>query len=651
MRKMMTISSECSDKPRKTRRGEMIVQVAKEMAADFDNTHFGDVWAYAIQQFVEYQNPHFLNFMEHFERAPVGIEEFIDSRDFIAATEIKLWPEVRKAIIEINQNWYKGERNGATFEALLMGATRTGKTEIAKITTLYHLYLLTCMKFPQLIYGLPKSTSIVFVIQAAKPHVTKKVVYMPMRKMVEHMPYFRRHVRMDRLIESEMYFPEKNIRIVPGGSDADTVLGEAVVGAVIDEINFMNIVQKSKRAEVSSGRVGIFDQAASIHSTISRRKRGTFQFQGQLIGVICTSSSTRYKGDFTDKRKEQVEEHNERGVYLFDKPQYEVQPLERYCGETFRLLVGNNVLSETRVLRDGEKPIEGALILDVPIEYEKEFLKNPNDALRDVCGISDSTISPFIRRRHKITECVMRGHEEGLKSFLVKDNVVLGFDDMPIVKKGHYCKDPSRPRFVHIDLAITGDRCAVAMVRFDGLHDITRGEGDLMVTEQLPTGSVEMCCTIEPDGQNEIIIAEVRAWVKQLKDIYGYPIKIVTYDGFQSVESRQQWKKQGMRTGLVTVDRTSGPYKLFRDALYDTRVKMYDQPILLDEIFNLEYDAVKDKVDHPPTGGKDAADAVCGAFTTMLNRRASWTSAAMDDKHLQEQERYDPGDRYDGDRA
>lgn len=637
-------------KRKRTRRSEMMLRAAEEMAGGFDNSHFGEMWAYAIRKQVEDGNSYFLKFMEHFERAPVGIEEFIDSRQFIASTEIKLWPKVREAIIDINKYWYRGEQDGATFEAVLMGATRTGKTEISKITTLYHLYLLTCMKHPQLIYGLPKATSIVFVIQAAKPHVTKKVVYMPMRKMVEQMPYFQRHARLDKLIESEMYFPEKNIRVVPGGSDADTVLGEAVIGAIIDEINFMNIVQKSKRAEVTSGRAGIFDQAANIHSTIMRRKRGTFSFQGQLVGVICTSSSTRYKGDFTDKRKAQVTDHQEKGVFIYDKPQYEVQPPERFCGETFQLLVGNDVLTETRVLRDGEKAMQGALVLDVPVEYKNDFLRAPNDALRDVCGISDSTIAPFMRRRHKITECIMAGQEDGLESFLVKDNVVLGIDSMPIVKRGHYCRNPSRPRFVHIDLSVTGDRCAVAMVRFDGLMEVTRGEGDLQVVEELPTGSVEMCCTIEPDGQNEIIIAEVRAWVKQLKDVYGYPIKIVTYDGFQSVESRQQWRKQGMRTGLVTVDRTSGPYKLLRDAIYDARLKMYDQPILLNELFDLEYDAVKDKVDHPPTGGKDAADAVCGAYNTMLNRRASWTSAAMDDRHLQEQDRYDPGDRFVGDR-
>lgn len=640
------MSSEVSRRKPTTRKQEMLLRVAREQAAHFKNKMWGDMWAFAIEQFVEQGNPYFLKGLEHFERAPVGIEEFLDSKKFIAATEIKLWPAVRKAIVDINKYWYKGERCGAIFEALLMGATRTGKTEISKITTLYHLYLLSCMKHPQLMYGLPKTTSIVFVIQAAKPNVTKKVVYMPMRKMVECMPYFVKHLRLEKMIESEMYFPDKNLRIVPGGSDADTVLGEAVVGAVIDEINFMNVVQKSKKAEVSTGRVGVYDQAESIHSTIRRRKRGTFSYQGQLIGVICTSSSTRYKNDFTDKRKQQALETNEQGVFIYDKPQYDVQPPERFCGETFRLLVGNDVLSETRILRDGETPMEGALILNVPIEYEHDFITKPNDSLRDICGISDSTISPFIRRRHKITECVMAGQEDGLESFLIKDNVVLGIDTLPIIKRGHYCKNPSRPRYVHIDLSVTGDRCSVAMLRFDGVVDVERTVG---VTEVLPTCSVEMICTIEPDGQNEIIIAEIRAWVKQLKDIYGYPIKIVTYDGFQSVESRQQWRKVGMRTGLVSVDRSSAPYKNLRDALYDARVKMYDQPILQGELFNLEFDAVKDKVDHPVTGSKDAADALCGAYNTLLTRRASWTAAALDDKHLQ-QDRYSVADRFDSER-
>lgn len=986
----------------------MLVRNAYEAIETCENKMFGEMYATALERKVYHGDTHLFEFMKHLTHAPVSIEEFLDSPEFLGSTDITLWPEVRKAIVAINKDWWKGP-NIAVNEAVLMGSTGSGKSEISKITQLYHLYLLSCIDVPQALYGLPKTTSIVIAIMAAKPHVTKKVLYAPLRHLVEHMPYFQKHLRPNKLVESEMIFDEKNIRVVPGGSDADSILGEAIIGGIIDEINFMNVVLKSKKAEVTTGRAGMYDQAQTIHSAMTRRKKGRFIHQGPQIGVICTSSSTRYKGDFTDKRKQQVSQNKEKGVFIYDKPQYEVWPQERYCGEKFRLLVGNDIVSDTRILIGDEKVPEGSLVLDIPIEYLSEFQRDPHSALRDICGISTSSISPFFKRRFKIYEAIDLGNEIGLESFLNKDNVVLGVDDMPQIKFGHYCANPSRPRYVHIDLSITGDRCVaegqpvllaegryvpiekvkvgdsvvthrgtheevtrtfdngvkpvldvsiygwhenlkatathkvwavrrasvsyadgrlvkpsdkmffgrsakaakkrysytpefvelgdlrpgdflvtprkqnlnvsnicgvpltyetgyiaglfaaegsfylhhgteyvqfslpkdevlirknleeylreyfgvgirickdkksngitlrtqksddlvsfllaavgeyshrkhldcahvgsrmfqagvahgyvdgdgcvgysefgdptcfkvktvseqmaksfywllvsngftpslgetqahidsngvhhrtcyhvslagsssmtafatwsaasidvpcsrimavqdyllspimeitdggecrvfdltvgdthsyivgntavhncgIGMVRFDGMVDVERSNG---IIEKLPLATVELACSIQPDANNEIQFAEVRTWVKQLRDMYGYPIKAVTYDGIFSTESIQQWRKQGMKTGHVSVDKTSVPYKQLRDTFNDGRLRMFGQDVLVNELFELEYDETKDKIDHPPTGSKDVADAVCGAYYSMLQRRGSWVSAAMDDE-------------------
>lgn len=528
---------------------------------------------------------------------------------------------------------------------LLGDFTVTHNTEISKLTTLYHLYLLSCIDNPQAYYGLPKATSIVFPIMAAKPHVTKKVIYDPLRHMVENIPYFQKHLRPSKLVESEMIFEEKNIRVTPAGVDADSILGEAVVGGVIDEINFMNVVLRSKRAEVTTGRAGVYDQAQTIHSSMTRRVKGRFTKPGPKIGIVCTSSSTRYRGDFTDKRKQQVIDHKERGVYIYDKAQYEVKPQENFCGERFRLLVGNDILNDVRILEDGDTYPEGARVLSIPVEYESEFRRDPHSALRDICGISTSSISPFIQRRFKIYEAITAGEEEGLASILIKDNVILGVDGMPIVKFNHYCTDPSKPRYVHVDLSKTGDRCGIAMLRYDGLTTTTRSNGAI---ESLPVATIEVACSIEPDSNNEIDFAEVRTWIKQLRDIYGYPIKAVTYDGIFSIESIQQWRKLGMKTGNISVDRTSAPYKNLRDAYNDNRIRMFQQDVLVNELFELEYDDDKDKVDHPVNGSKDVADAVCGAYYSLLTRRSSWVN--IPEQGGQGSDRPDGGDRYDEDR-
>lgn len=636
-----------SSAPARARQEKAFLAEVKAMSQEMENRAFGQMYYAAVERKLDGDSALF-DFMAQLERTPVDIETFIDSTEFLGATDIKLWPEVRQAIIDINGEWWQGADRSkgqmAYDGATLCGATSTGKSSIAIVSVLFHAYLLSCLTNPQGVYGLPKPTSIVFAIMAAKPHVMKKVVYMPMRKFLESMPYFQKHMMPDKLIESEMYFPEKNIRIVPAGGDEDAILGEAIIMGVVDEINFCNVVLRSKKAEVTSGRAGMYDQAEQIHSTMVRRKKGRFISKGPMIGLVIGSSSTRYKGDFTDKRKKLVAEGKLKSEYVYDRRQFDVWPKDRYSGKTFRLMIGDDAQHDTRILLDDETAPPNAWIENVPEEYREDFTTKPYDALRDVLGISNNALAPFIKSRYKIHECVEAGRAMGLESFLTRDHVILGEHGMPRVKDNHYCQNPSRPRYVHIDLSRNADRCGIAMIRFEGMRQCKRGNG---MTELLPVAVVELSCSIQPDANNEIDVAEIRAFVKHLKTKYGYPIKGVSYDGVDSRESIQQWRKDGMRAVMVSVDRTSIPYKQVRDALYDTRLLLLDDDDVTSEFLDLEYDEKKDKIDHTVVGRKDVADAITGAYTNLLERKSTWSAAMADDGAFAQDQRAVFDERFD----
>lgn len=542
-----------TEKGNLTAKTRQVIAAARAASATFQNPLFADMYVHAIAEQAVNGNGAFLRFLKHLREPPVSIETFLDSEDFMGSTDLKLWPEVRKAIVEINRFWWKGVQGGAYDQAVLAGATASGKTEIAKCTIAYHLHILGCMNSPQKYWNLPEATSIVFLIQAAKPNVTKNVVYLPLRQYIATMPWFRRHMRFDRLIEAEMLFPQHNVRISQGGSDTDAMLGEAVIGGLTDEINFMNVVQRSKRAALGTGREGSYDQAQAVFDTVTRRKEGRFMSSGPSVGVLVFASSTRYKGDFTDRRIEQIRTRRIRGSYIYNKARYEARPWEGvYCGEVFRLQVANNAAMDIRVLGDTEKAAPGGEILEIPIEHREVFLSDPHGALRDIVGRSMGAINPFIRQQTKVLACVQAGTDSGLTSFLHKDNIVLAYEGLPLPIKGHRCPSPSKPRYVHVDLSRNGDRCAVAMLRCDGIEYKDRATGD---AEPLPVVSVEMCVTFEPDHANEIDIAEVRSWIKLLKTHYGYPIKAVTYDGFDCISvDTDVWTGSGLlRAGDVRV--------------------------------------------------------------------------------------------------
>lgn len=609
---------------RRTAKEIKVLNAAQQAASTLENSALAGLYVYALERKTKYNDTTYLDFMKELEQAPVSIETFLDSEDFIGATDLTLWPAVREAIININKDWWRGP-SYAVREAVLTGGLGIGKSEIGRVTTLYHLHILGCLKVPQRLYSLPQSTSIVFTVQSAKPHVTKKVLYAPLRAYVETMPWFNRHLRPNKLIESEMYFEQKNIRVVPVGSDADAILGEAIIGAIVDEMNFMSVVENSKKsAEMAGGRAGRYDQAQSIYDTVTRRRKSRFIYTGPYIGVILCCSSTRYRNDFTSRRIQYVQENNEKGVYIYNKAQYEAKPPETFCGDVFRVSVENDAATDIRILEDSEPVYSAATnVVEVPVEYLEDFRKDAIGALRDIVGMSVNSVNPFFRNRIKLGQAVEKGEESGLRSILVRDNVNLSDHGMPRVKKDKHCKDPAKPRYVHIDLSVTGDRCGIAMVRYDGMVDVSRETGE---REELPLCSVEIACSIQPDHNEEIDVYEVRTWVQQLKSIYGYPIRSVTYDSFGSLESRQQWKRQGMMTGHVSVDRTTVPYRQFRDAIYDGRILLYNNPDLLQELYDLEHDEKKDKVDHPSVTGasKDIADAVCAAYHVLLTRSSSW---------------------------
>lgn len=534
-------------------------------------------------------------------------------------------PDGHKYCFTVGSSMLVLRRNGIIFVT-----GNTGKTEITKVTMAYHLHILGCMKKPQTYWNLPSSTSIVFPIQAAKNHVVKRLIYTPLRKMIEAMPWFLKHMRPDKLVESEMYFVEKNVRVFMGNADDDAILGEAVIGCAVDEINFMVIVEKSKKAAVG-GRSGKFDQARQIYTALSSRKKGRFTSRGVAIGVLMIGSSTKYKGDFTDQRIKEVHATKEEGVYIYRKAQYEVQPKEKYCGETFNVVIANDVDGQTRMLKEGEKPKRGAHVLKVPIEMKDDFEKDVYRAIRDYCGVADNSISPFIKDRSKIQDAVDRFIAAGNQTILVKSVVDLATEGMPQVRVGVKCKDKHKPRYIHIDLSLNGDPCGISMVRFDGMvNEIRDG-----VVERLPKATVEMSATIKPSNVAELDLATVRAWASKFRTQYGYPVRAITYDQFQSVESRQQLKKQGVRTGRISVDESVQPYVDFKDALYSDRLDLNPNDALIEELSTLEYDAVHEKIDHPVEGSKDTADSACGAYKVLLSRAATWMVDGGEEVHVE----------------
>ena len=267
-------------------------------------------------------------------------------------------------------------------------------------------------------------------------------------------------------------------------------------------------------------------------------------------------------------------------------------------------------------VREGLVDVDRPNILQVPSEYLSDFKRNPEKALRDLAGIPPAVADPFISYTHKIVECRERWEEE------FGELVVLDED-------GRFHREfraqDSIPRWVHIDIGFAdgGDAAGIAMGHVRRTVEVD--------DELKPYIVFDALIQKRAVAGHEIMIEDLRQIVYQLSGHYGFNIRGVSLDGFQSTDSMQQFRKRYRRVDYVSIDKEKLPYYDLKDAIYEDRLAFprymvrsrSDETRLvelaIDEISQLT-DAGK-KIDHTSTSTKDLADAMAGVVTSLMGDR------------------------------
>jgi len=313
------------------------------------------------------------------------------------------------------------------------------------------------------------------------------------------------------------------------------------------------------------------DSAEEIYNAVQRRIRSRFLDAGLLMMI----SSPRHRGDFLERKLEEAEQSP--GVYASRKAIWEVKPAGCYCGETFEC--------------DG---------IEVPVEYRPEFKRNRQRAMRDLAARPSEAFAPFFPDAQVLARAV----DEDLEA--------------PICAGGELSPtfQPSErwPRYVHVDLGLRRDACGIAMAHCEGSP--RDGQG--------PTVVVDLMHRIVPPEGGEVQFSQVRELIVTLAR-RGFEIAQVSYDGYQSADSRQILRRQGLSVKLVSVDRTLEAYETLKEVLSAGRLRWYRYQPVIDECMGLEMVRGR-KVDHRRGGSKDVADAVAGAVSEAVR---NWGGGAM----------------------
>ncbi len=541
---------------------------------------------------------------DNFRCEPVGLEEFMFEPFYLGQSREEIWPEVFKELIELNSGKY--------IEAILTGAIGTAKTTIALVTQAYQLYLLSCYKNPHRVLGIKRSDEILFIFQNLSEKTAKVVDYARFKSMLDHSKYFTSAFPYDGNVESYLKFPYR-IECRPVSGKMTATIGQNVYSGLIDEVNFMEIIDRSKRMHDA----GTYDQAESLYNSISTRRKSRFMVEGHLPGILCIVSSRNYPGQFTDKkeyeRKIDIQTNGKSSIYLYDKRVWDLRP-DRFSGPTFNVFSGNESVKPRLLGKDETMPSHlQDLVHAVPVEYKEDFARDIYQAIRDILGISTLAKFPYIHDVSAIADCMDRPLR-----VLSSDTTDFTDDKIRVFKKRFSM--PDSPRFVHVDLAVSSDSAGICMGHVPEFVLIERGD----VSEVLPFFHIDFCLEIRPPKGDEIPFYKIRELIYLIRD-RGLSVKWITFDSYQSKDSQQILRQRGFLTGEQSIDRTTVPYDIAKTALLDRRVSMPKCDKLRTELTRLEKDQSKVKIDHPMNGSKDMSDALAGVIYGLTMRRETWT--------------------------
>jgi len=509
------------------------------------------------------------------------------------------------------------------------GGIGSGKTFTASIGICRVLYEISCMRDPHAGFGLAKDTNISFLALSVNESLAQKVVFENLVVKLKASAYFNEQFPF-ATSKTELRFPH-NVWVAPRATTATSALGLNVIGALIDEAAFLG---------TSKTAAGEIDKADTIYHAILRRMKSRFERQGKLPGMLFLVSSKTSDDDFTARRIQQS--LNDPSVYVTDYTVWQTKPDAYYNQKRFWVLCGNSELG-SRILEDNEDPEklrptlpEGVVLLDVPIDFRKDFERDLESAIRDIGGISSSSLRPYIQRREKIKEAIDPGLSHPFSTAVYdmskggtfmwsrmvgeRRERIMGYGDRPILRP---LLNPAANRHIHVDLGLKHDAAALCMAHVSGHKDvIRRSEDGREYVEKAPVYTVDCMLRIVPPTGGEIVFGDIRHLIYDLI-AHGYTVTCVSYDSWQSTDGLQILGQRGINAEMISVDTSPEPYDTLKTALYENRVRLYHDEHLFKELVALEEHTkgVNRKIDHPKKGSKDQSDSLAGVVFTLSQQR------------------------------
>ena len=538
----------------------------------------------------------FLWLREHpeFEQRPASILEFISS-DYLNI-ENNVRPTLKQILIDIFGLVTNTDRIALYERGIFTGGIGVGKTTLASIVIPYMTHWVLCLKDPQKYFNLMPGSRIAFMQMSTSEAQAKEVVFGDIKARIDNSPWFRNNYPYNPAFKNQFRFEQKDVWIIPGDSAETTFEGYNILGGILDEADSHKITKNK-------------DYADQGYTTIHGRVTSRFQDRGFLLVVGQMKKSSGFAAKIYRNMRQDPK------AYTSLLTIWESMGWDKYLNpdgsrnsffyDTQRYEFTTYALAELQGFPEH--------ILEVPRVYERDFLNSPQKALRDLAGRPPAVNSPLFHDPSRITES--RNHYISRYGTFIPVDSRNHFDDGLIARN-------SVPRIGHIDIAYSpdGDALGLALAH---VSEMIKVDG-----ERKPFIVFDLVMRIQAPPGREIFLADIRQIIYDLMTNRKFRIKKISTAGFQSTEMRQQLQRRRILTEVISADRSTLPYFDLHDAIVEDRVAIppymvpesLADPSLIDIVYR-ELSQLQDegmKIDHPPDGSKDVADAIACTVSSIM---------------------------------
>ena len=535
---------------------------------------------------------------EIYEEIPVDIDTFLEDPNYLGGTTNRgkaIYPAWRIAMREIFADPYKYTT------IVLTGCIGSGKSTIAVFIALYMLYNLLCLKDPHAYFGIEATqNNIMFIFNNLTLSKAFKGVMGTFMGHCLKSPWFMARGRVIGDV-NKTFLPNKRVRF-DIASEEYHVTSTDCFCFIFDEAN--DVLHNTANYQDSMAMQILNAANQRIRSRFRAKDRSTFF--GKSIVISSKQSEMAFLEQYTQDMLSKDPEH----TYVFDKPQWEVIPIE-LSGKIFNVAYGNKN-AKSRIMSPDESieqtKEQGYKVLSVPIEYKKDFEDNLNRALTEVAGVSVSYIDKFFSR-----EYIMLAVDHSRINPFSQDILIIGLKDDKAYKD--YFDPKKIPAewqteniYMHLDTSKNKDRT--------GISAVSQSRTNPEEIHHLFT------IYIEAPKNDQICFKKHEDFVFYLYDELGWNIKNISSDGFNSAQLKQNFILHGIEADYISPDRTSVPYLSLQRLLYDGLMKILDIPLLEKELFELNMNNDTQRIDHPAIyGSKDGSDSLACATQNCINHR------------------------------